>query len=95
MKANLSVQNWKIQYEAVSELRNNSQQEVDELYQVKKLSTMEEYERRADVQLQYFNEELDNMFNEASLPDDDAWAAMTKRMTQAQQGKAKVEHENM
>ncbi len=34
MKANLGVQNWKRQYEAVSELRNNSQQEVDELYQV-------------------------------------------------------------
>ncbi|KAI0722338.1 hypothetical protein C8T65DRAFT_600229 [Cerioporus squamosus] len=76
VKANLGVQNWKRQYEAVSELRNNSQQEVDELYQ-------------------YFNEELDSMFDDANLPDDDAWAAMTKRMTQAQQSKAKVEHENM
>ncbi|RDX53766.1 hypothetical protein OH76DRAFT_1342147 [Lentinus brumalis] len=75
VKANLGVQNWKRQYEAVSELRNNSQQEVDELYQ-------------------YFNEELDAMFDDANLPDDDAWAAMTKRTTQAQQAKATIEHEN-
>nr|VWP01704.1 Mixed-linked glucanase [Ganoderma boninense] len=43
---------------------------------------------------QYFNEELDGMFDAASLPDDDAWAAMTKKMKEAQQGKAKAEHEN-
>ncbi len=34
------------------------------------------------------------MFDAASLPDDDAWAAMTKKMKEAQQGKAKAEHEN-
>ncbi|KAI1796072.1 hypothetical protein LXA43DRAFT_988206 [Ganoderma leucocontextum] len=43
---------------------------------------------------QYFNEELDGMFDAANLPDDDAWAAMTKKMKEAQQGKAKAEHEN-
>ncbi len=34
------------------------------------------------------------MFDDANLPDDDAWAAMTKRTTQAQQAKATIEHEN-
>ena len=34
------------------------------------------------------------MFDAASLPDDDAWAAMTKKMKEAQQGKAKAEHDN-
>ncbi|EJF62298.1 hypothetical protein DICSQDRAFT_104681 [Dichomitus squalens LYAD-421 SS1] len=43
---------------------------------------------------QYFNEELDGMFDAANLPDDDAWAAMTKKMKEAEQGKAKAEHEN-
>ena len=94
MKTGLGLQNWKRQYEVVNELLSNSQQEVEELYQVTHFSSVRD-SPRADRPLQYFNEELDNMFNEASLPDDDAWAAMTKRMTQAQQGKAKVEHENM
>ena len=35
------------------------------------------------------------MFNAAELPDDDAWAAMTKKMKEAQQGKARAEQENM
>ena len=34
------------------------------------------------------------MFDAANLPDDDAWAAMTKKMKEAEQGKAKAEQEN-
>ena len=34
------------------------------------------------------------MFDAANLPDDDAWAAMTRKVKEAQQGKAKAEHEN-
>ena len=42
----------------------------------------------------YFNDELDAMYDIASLPDDDAWAAMSRKVRDAQQGKARVEHEN-
>ncbi|KAH9943155.1 uncharacterized protein BXZ73DRAFT_40576 [Epithele typhae] len=75
VKTGLGLQNWKRQYEVVSQLLANSQQEVNELYQ-------------------YFNEELEGMFDAASLPDDDAWAAMTRKVKEAQQGKARVEQEN-
>ncbi|KAI0751111.1 hypothetical protein C8Q80DRAFT_1155611 [Daedaleopsis nitida] len=75
VKTGLGAQNWKRQYEVVSELLNNSQQEVHELYQ-------------------FFNEELDGMFDAANLPDDDAWAAMTRKVKEAHQGKARVEQEN-
>ena len=34
------------------------------------------------------------MFDAANLPDDDAWAAMTRKVKEAQQGKVKAEHEN-
>ena len=34
------------------------------------------------------------MFDAANLPDDDAWVAMTKKMKEAEQGKAKAEQEN-
>ena len=95
MKTSLGSQNWKRQYEVVSELLNNSQQEVNELYQVKPSSNVPRDGRRADaLPSQYFNEELDGMFDAANLPDDDAWAAMTRKVKEAQQGKVKAEHEN-
>ena len=95
MKTSLGSQNWKRQYEVVSELLNNSQQEVNELYQVKPSSNVPRDGRRADaLPSQYFNEELDGMFDAANLPDDDAWAAMSKKVKDAQQGKARVEYEN-
>lgn len=96
MQTGLGAQNWKRQYEVVSALLNNSQQEVNELYQVKLSSShvLPRDGRRADGPSQYFNEELDGMFDAANLPDDDAWAAMTRKAKEAQQGKARVEQEN-
>lgn len=78
----------------MSELLNNSQQEVNELYQVKPSSQVSVHGGRADAPWQYFNEELDGMYDAANLEDDDAWAAMTRKVKEAQQGKAKVEQEN-
>ena len=96
----------------MSQLLNNSQQEVDELYQVKPppptralrtplpgvMPPTTRRDGRADAPPpappQYFNEELDGMFDAANLPDDDAWAAMTRKVKEAQQGKVKAEHEN-
>lgn len=77
----------------MSELLNNSQQEVNELYQVNP-SSQSRHGGGADARPQYFNEELDGMFDAANLPDDDAWAAMTKKVKESQQGKMKAEQEN-
>ncbi|GBE79841.1 predicted protein [Sparassis crispa] len=41
-----------------------------------------------------FNEELDGMFNDANLPEDEAWAAMTRDLQQAKQARNTYWKEN-
>ena len=107
VKSGLGLQNWKRQYEVVNQLLSNSQQEVNELYQVKPTAMAPSFPTRTPAlrrngratdqrpaPAQYFNEELDGMFDAANLPDDDAWAAMTRKVKEAQQGKVKAEQEN-
>ncbi|KAI0658493.1 hypothetical protein C8Q70DRAFT_1045510 [Cubamyces menziesii] len=50
----------------------------------------------AEVEVLYesFNEELDNMFNDAGLPEDEAWTAMTRDLKAAKRAEKAVQHEN-
>ncbi|OSD04519.1 hypothetical protein PYCCODRAFT_1433391 [Trametes coccinea BRFM310] len=50
----------------------------------------------AEVQVLYesFNEELDSMYNDAGLPEDEAWAAMTRDLKAAKRSEKAVQHEN-
>ncbi|GJE84556.1 RhoGEF domain-containing protein [Phanerochaete sordida] len=42
-----------------------------------------------------FNEELDGMFNDASLPEDEAWAAMSRDMVEAKKSRNEAERQNL
>ena len=44
---------------------------------------------------QAFNEELDGMFNDAALPEDEAWAAMTRDLTEAKMARTEMERKNL
>lgn len=44
--------------------------------------------------IQAFNEELDSMYNDAQLPDDDAWTALTTDLQQAKQARNNLSKEN-
>ena len=44
--------------------------------------------------IQAFNEELDSMYNDAQLPDDEAWTALTTDLQQAKQARNNLSKEN-
>ena len=43
---------------------------------------------------QAFNEELDGMYNDANLPDDEAWVAMAKDLRQTKEARNELTKEN-
>jgi protein ECT2 len=45
--------------------------------------------------VQAFNEELDGMFNDASLPENEAWAALTRDVTESKKARNEVERTNL
>ncbi|PCH40917.1 hypothetical protein WOLCODRAFT_137069 [Wolfiporia cocos MD-104 SS10] len=47
-----------------------------------------------DVLYEAFNEELDGMFNDASLPQDEAWVAMTQDLRRTKEARNQLTHEN-
>lgn len=48
----------------------------------------------ADSFAQAFNEELDGMFNDWSLPDDEAWVAMANDLQKAKEARNELSREN-
>ncbi|KAH9899528.1 hypothetical protein C8Q73DRAFT_680169 [Cubamyces lactineus] len=50
----------------------------------------------AEVEVLYesFNEELDNMYNDAGLPEDEAWAAMTRDLKATKRAEKAAQYEN-
>jgi len=44
--------------------------------------------------MQAFNEELDEMYNDANLPEDEAWISMTKDLRQTKEGRNALTKEN-
>jgi len=47
-----------------------------------------------EIMYEAFNEELDGMFNDAHLPDTDAWAAMTRDLRQSKESRNALSKEN-
>ncbi|KAF8484833.1 hypothetical protein DFH94DRAFT_716365 [Russula ochroleuca] len=47
-----------------------------------------------EIMYEAFNEELDGMFNDAHLPDTDAWAAMTRDLRQCKESRNALSKEN-
>lgn len=47
-----------------------------------------------EIMYEAFNEELDNMYNDASLPDDDAWKAMAKDLQETKEARNNLGREN-
>jgi len=47
-----------------------------------------------EVMYEAFNEELDGMFNDAHLPDTEAWTAMTRDLRQSKEGRNALSKEN-
>lgn len=48
-----------------------------------------------DAMYDAFNEELEGMFNDAVLPEDEAWAAMTRDLTETKKARTEMERENL
>ena len=46
------------------------------------------------ITYQAFNEELDGMYNDANLPDDEAWVAMAKDLRQTKEARNDLTKEN-
>ena len=44
--------------------------------------------------MQAFNEELDSMYNDANLPEDEAWTAMTKDLKATKEARNTLAQEN-
>ncbi|KAF5364100.1 hypothetical protein D9756_000374 [Leucocoprinus leucothites] len=47
-----------------------------------------------EIMYEAFNEELDNMYNDASLPDDEAWKAMAKDLQTTKESRNNLSREN-
>ncbi|KAG6903484.1 hypothetical protein C0995_005507 [Termitomyces sp. Mi166 len=47
-----------------------------------------------DIMYEAFNEELDGMYNDLNLPDDEAWVAMSKDLKQTKEGRNSLMKEN-
>ncbi|KAI0371548.1 hypothetical protein BV20DRAFT_993203 [Pilatotrama ljubarskyi] len=51
-------------------------------------------DKEVTVLYESFNEELDGMYNDAALPEDEAWAAMTRDLKAAKQSEKAAQYEN-
>lgn len=47
-----------------------------------------------EIMYEAFNEELDSMYNDASLPDDEAWKAMAKDLRETKETRNNLSREN-
>ncbi|KAJ3506741.1 hypothetical protein NLJ89_g6700 [Agrocybe chaxingu] len=47
-----------------------------------------------EIMYEAFNEELDSMYNDANLPDDEAWQAMSRDLRQTKEARNKLSREN-
>ncbi|CAA7260055.1 unnamed protein product [Cyclocybe aegerita] len=47
-----------------------------------------------EIMYEAFNEELDGMYNDANLPDDEAWQAMSRDLRQTKEARNKLSREN-
>ncbi|CDO69915.1 hypothetical protein BN946_scf184568.g1 [Trametes cinnabarina] len=79
------------QREVVKDLLDDKHIEVEVLYEVSPARAPESLRADGD---QSFNEELESMYNDAGLPEDEAWAAMTRDLKAAKRSEKAAHHEN-
>jgi protein ECT2 len=88
----LELQNAKRQCSTLKSLLNDAMTEKDIMYEVIPPSSAEK------LNLTYlckaFNEELDGMYKDINLPDDPAWAAMTKDLRHTKEDRNNLLKEN-
>lgn len=90
--ANIELANVKMQRDVFSDLIKDKNAEVDVLYEVSHAPQAPPLPS-ADGD-QSFNEELQGMYEDATLPEDEAWAAMTRDLKAAKKSEKAVRHEN-
>ncbi|KAG6869324.1 hypothetical protein C0993_000077 [Termitomyces sp. T159_Od127] len=92
-KAKLELQNARRQTELVKSLLADATAEKDIMYEVRVhfLALVEHVTEHT----QAFNEELDGMYNDLNLPDDEAWVAMSKDLKQTKEDRNSLMKENM
>jgi hypothetical protein len=84
-KTKIELQNAKGQCELVKNLLADANTEKDILFEV---SSMKKIVRSFLIQImQAFNEELDGMYNDANLPEDEAWAAICKDLRETKESR--------
>ncbi|KAI0004943.1 hypothetical protein BJV74DRAFT_315564 [Russula compacta] len=81
-KSRVELQSTKRQCELVKSLLADATAENEIMYEVRKTAP------------KAFNEELDGMFNDAHLPETDAWAAMTRDLRQSKESRNALSKEN-
>lgn len=89
--AKAELQSSQRQREVMKSLLDRSSAEVEVLYEVSPARAPRSLPADGE---QSFNEELDNMFNDAGLPEDEAWTAMTRDLKAAKRAEKAVQHEN-
>ncbi|KAE9410179.1 hypothetical protein BT96DRAFT_969851 [Gymnopus androsaceus JB14] len=57
-------------------------------------SLLEESTKEKEIMYEAFNEELDAMYNDVNLPDDEAWRAMTEDLRVTKESRNKLSQEN-
>jgi len=57
-------------------------------------SLLDDCTAEKEIIIQAFNEELDGMYNDINLPDDEAWAALTKDLRKTKEDRNALSHEN-
>lgn len=67
--------------------------EKEIMYEVTKISFIQ-CDTPLSLSLQAFNEELDGMYNDLNLPDDEAWEALSKDLRQTKETRNALSKEN-
>jgi len=92
-KARTELQNAKRQCELVKSLLADTTAEKEIMYEVTKISFIQ-CDTPLSLSLQAFNEELDGMYNDLNLPDDEAWEALSKDLRQTKETRNALSKEN-
>ncbi|OBZ70183.1 Rho guanine nucleotide exchange factor gef2 [Grifola frondosa] len=90
-KTRVELQNSKRQCEVVKSLLTDCTRQLDIIYDVSREAGPMALRLTS---FESFNEELDSMYNDATLPEDEAWGAMVRDLRQSKQANKTVMKEN-
>ena len=91
-KVKVELKNSKRQCELVKSLLADATAEKEIMYEVSMAALLRCSNEAHDAQA--FNEELDGMYNDITLPEDEAWTAMTTDLRQTKEEKHVLSKEN-